>query len=104
MTSPEERDSLERLLGAWRPAPVSGLGERSLAAVSDRAFGRRIAWFEAGGAARWVLCLAVPLLIVATTLALVSVSRARSTPEPSRPGRLFQPSLRVAGLLGEELE
>lgn len=104
MTSPDEqRDPLEELLAARRPAPVPGLGERSVAAVHDRAFARRVAWLEAGDAARHVLWVAVPLLVVTTALAAVTLRR-HARPEALRPERPFQPSFRAAGFLGQELE
>jgi len=104
MSPPQDRDPLEELLAASRPAPVPGLGERSCAAVGDRRFARRIAWLDAGDGARSILWLAVPLLIAATTLAAMSLERRHSTSGPRRPERPFQPSFRDAGIFGLELE
>lgn len=104
MSLPKDRDPLEELLAASRPAPVPGLGERSWAAVGDRRFAWRIAWLEAGDAARYTLWIAAPLLIVATTLATISLAHRHSTREPRRQERPFQPSFRDAGFLGMELE
>jgi hypothetical protein len=104
MSPPLERDSLEELLAAARPAPVPGLGERSCAAVGDRRFASRIAWLDAGDAARRVLWIAIPLLVVATALAIVSLSGRGRAPEPRPRGRPFQPSFRDAGFLGQELD
>ncbi len=98
MTPLEDRDPLERLLASSRPAPVWGLGERAFAAATDRAFARRIAWIEAGDAARWILWIAGPLLVVSAAVVVASVSR-RASPHASP----FQPSFR-AGPLGTELE
>jgi hypothetical protein len=100
----EEHGSLEELLAAARPAQVPGLGERSVAAVGDRGFARKIAWLDAGDAARVALRVAVPLLVVATLLAIWSLTTRRPTAEPTRTERPFGPSLGGAGFLGKELE
>jgi hypothetical protein len=93
---------MEKFLADWRPAPVSGLGDRACAAVNDRDFANRIAWSEAGDMARRILLFAVPLLAVSTLLAVAILSRGGRT-EATRPERPFGP-LRAAVFLGEELE
>ena len=83
-----------------RPGSKGAL--RSL--MSGARFGRRIAWLDAGDAARLVLWVTLPVLVVATALAAAALSRRGPASGPTRSERPFQPSFRPAGFLGQELE